>query len=36
LEVFRALLGPGVEIERIEHILSDARRCAYQITEQKA
>ncbi len=35
LEVFRALLGPGVAIERVEHILSDARRCAYQITEQK-
>ncbi|WP_394700857.1 helix-turn-helix transcriptional regulator [uncultured Cohaesibacter sp.] len=36
IEAFNALLGPGVEIERIEHILSDARRCAYRIREQKA
>ncbi len=36
IETFNALLGPGVEIERIEHILSDARRCAYRIREQKA
>ncbi|WP_321341640.1 metalloregulator ArsR/SmtB family transcription factor [uncultured Cohaesibacter sp.] len=31
LEVFRALLGPEVKVERVEHILRDGRRCAYQI-----
>ena len=35
IETFRLLLGPGVEVERVEHILSDARRCAYRIVEQK-
>ncbi|MBD9508313.1 transcriptional regulator [Ensifer sp. ENS10] len=29
LSVFRAVLGPGVEVERAEHILAGARRCAY-------
>jgi predicted ArsR family transcriptional regulator len=32
LQVFRAALGPGVSVERVEHILSGARRCAYRIT----
>lgn len=32
LMVFRAVLGPGVEIERTDHILAGARRCAYRIT----
>lgn len=32
LNVFRDVLGPEVEIERIEHILQGARRCAYRIT----
>jgi predicted ArsR family transcriptional regulator len=32
LEVFRAVLGPGVTVERIEHVLAGARRCAYRIT----
>jgi predicted ArsR family transcriptional regulator len=32
LEVFRDVLGPGVEVERVEHILAGARRCAYRIT----
>ena len=31
LALFRAALGPGVEVERIEHILAGARRCAYRI-----
>ncbi|MCO4319738.1 helix-turn-helix transcriptional regulator [Phyllobacterium sp. 21LDTY02-6] len=31
LEIFRAVLGPGVEVERVEHILKGARRCAYAI-----
>lgn len=32
IEIFRKLLGPNVQVERVEHILSDARRCAYKIT----
>jgi predicted ArsR family transcriptional regulator len=31
LGVFRAILGEGVVIERTEHILRGARRCAYRI-----
>ena len=31
LEVFQSLLGPEVEVERVEHILEGARRCAYRI-----
>jgi len=31
LEVFRAVLGPGVAVERTDHILAGARRCAYRI-----
>ena len=31
LELFRAVLGPGVAVEREEHILDGARRCAYRI-----
>jgi predicted ArsR family transcriptional regulator len=30
--VFQAVLGPGVSIERTDHILAGARRCAYRIT----
>jgi len=33
LLVFRAVLGPEVSIERSEHILAGARRCAYRVTE---
>jgi len=29
LDVFRAILGEGVVIERTEHMLADARRCVY-------
>jgi predicted ArsR family transcriptional regulator len=31
-DVFQAALGAGVEVERFEHILKGARRCAYRIT----
>ena len=31
LDLFRKLLGPDVEVEREEHILSGARRCAYRV-----
>jgi predicted ArsR family transcriptional regulator len=31
LEMFRAVLGPGVTVERTDHILAGARRCAYRI-----
>jgi len=31
LSVFRAVLGPEVTVERVEHILAGARRCAYRI-----
>jgi predicted ArsR family transcriptional regulator len=31
LELFRAALGPGVEVERVEHIVSGDRRCAYRV-----
>ncbi|WP_420345771.1 helix-turn-helix transcriptional regulator [Pelagibius sp.] len=32
LEVFRAALGDGVTVERTDHILAGARRCAYLVT----
>jgi predicted ArsR family transcriptional regulator len=32
LEVLRQALGLGVRVERVEHILTGARRCAYRIT----
>ena len=32
LQVFREALGPGVKVERTDHILAGARRCAYRIT----
>ena len=31
LEVFRAALGPDVRVERCDHLLTGARRCAYRI-----
>lgn len=31
LAVFRSVLGPGVAVERAQHILAGARRCAYVI-----
>jgi predicted ArsR family transcriptional regulator len=35
LAIFRAVLGAGVTVERIDHILAGARRCAYRISEQR-
>jgi predicted ArsR family transcriptional regulator len=35
LEVFRAALGPEIVIERTDHILAGARRCAYTIHPRK-
>lgn len=34
LAVFRAVLGTDVTVERIDHILAGARRCAYRICRQ--
>jgi predicted ArsR family transcriptional regulator len=31
LRVFQQVLGPGVTVERIDHILAGARRCAYRV-----
>ena len=33
LEVFRTVLGPDVTVERSDHILAGARRCAYRVTK---
>lgn len=33
LEVFRDVLGPDVEVERAEHIISGGRRCSYVIRQ---
>jgi predicted ArsR family transcriptional regulator len=32
LDLFRSVLGPGVHVERIEHIVGGDRRCAYRAT----
>jgi predicted ArsR family transcriptional regulator len=32
LELFQSILGPGVAVERAEHIVAGDRRCAYRIT----
>lgn len=31
LDLFRTVLGPGVEVERVEHIVSGDQRCAYSV-----
>jgi predicted ArsR family transcriptional regulator len=36
LETFCEVLGPGVAVERTEHILEGSRRCAYRIVRQRA
>ena len=36
LDVFQAVLGPDVRIERTEHILGGARRCTYHIRQKGA
>ncbi|MCP4328614.1 MAG: transcriptional regulator [Alphaproteobacteria bacterium] len=33
LELFETVLGDGVTVERTDHILAGARRCAYRITK---
>ena len=35
LALFRDVLGPGLEIEREEHILAGARRCRYRIAARE-
>ena len=35
LAVFRAVLGPDITVERIDHILAGARRCAYRICRRR-
>ena len=35
LKLFRDILGPDAKVEREEHILAGARRCAYRITPLK-
>jgi predicted ArsR family transcriptional regulator len=32
MDLFRRVLGPGVDVERTEHIISGDRRCVYRIT----
>lgn len=34
LELFQDVLGPNCVVERTDHILSGARRCAYRITQK--
>lgn len=36
LEVFRAVLGPDVSVEREEHVVMGGRRCSYRITPESA
>jgi predicted ArsR family transcriptional regulator len=36
LDLFRAVLGPGVAVERVEHIVAGDRRCAYRIQHGRA
>jgi predicted ArsR family transcriptional regulator len=31
LDLFRQVFGPGVSVERVEHIVSGDRRCAYRV-----
>lgn len=33
LDVFRAVLGPDVEVTRSEHLLAGGERCVYRVTE---
>jgi len=34
LQNFREVFGKGIQVERTEHIVGGARRCAYRITEE--
>jgi predicted ArsR family transcriptional regulator len=35
LDLFRSVLGPGVAVERAEHIISGDHRCVYRVRPQK-
>ena len=35
LELFRSVLGPGVNVERAEHIIRGDQRCVYRVTQEK-
>ncbi len=35
LELFRSVLGPGVEVERAEHIIRGDQRCVYRVKPQR-
>src|SRR5215212_2524807 len=35
LDLFRAVLGGGVRVERTEHIIAGDRRCVYQVTSSR-
>jgi len=34
LDLFRSVLGPGVRVEREQHIVAGAQRCSYRITPE--
>jgi predicted ArsR family transcriptional regulator len=36
LDLFRSLLGPGVQVERSQHILAGDRGCVYEVSVQRA
>ena len=36
LELFRSVLGPGVTVERAEHIIGGDHRCVYRVQPQKS
>jgi predicted ArsR family transcriptional regulator len=36
LELFRSVLGPGVSVERAEHIIKGDNRCVYRVQPQKS
>ncbi len=36
LDLFRAVLGPGVSVQRVDHIVSGDHRCAYRVVEESA
>lgn len=34
LDLFRSVLGPGINVERAEHIIKGDQRCVYRVTEE--
>ncbi len=36
LELFRTVLAPLADVERVDHVLAGARRCAYRVTPRNA